>query len=153
MTGPVRVVEGNAITIARSDGGNTVERSQTKVRAYSPKRSNHMVSPKVRNEIRERYEALAGQSLDIHKYSDRMFDVVFEIITADTYVAGVASKIIDGDTVTPDDWNFIGRPMLMEGRWWRCDDGQLFDIEQDPEIKLVASSIESLRHKCNDAKP
>jgi hypothetical protein len=80
-----------------------------------------------------------------------MFDVVFDIVTADTYVAGVASKIIDGDTVTPEERAFIGTPKLMEGGWWRCDDGQLFDVRQYPRVKLVAGAVESLRDKCNDA--
>lgn len=110
-----------------------------------------MVSPKIIDEIRGLYEALTEQSLDIHEYSDRMFDVVFDIITADTYVAGVATKIIDGDPIAPKERNFIGRPLLMEDRWWRCDDGELFDIQRYPRVKLVASTVESLRHKCNDA--
>lgn len=44
-------------------------------------------------EIRELYQALAKQSLDIHEYSGRLRDVVFEIFTADSYVAGIASKL------------------------------------------------------------
>ncbi len=110
-----------------------------------------MVSAKVTAEIRHCYEALKEQRLDIHRYSGPLFDVVFEVVTADTFVAGVASKLIDRETVAPEERSVVTTPLLMEDRWWRCDDGQMFDLEPYPEIRRVATSIEGLRAKCNDA--
>jgi hypothetical protein len=102
-------------------------------------------------EIRNLFEVLAEQSLDIHEYSDRLFDVVFEILTADSFVAGIASKLLDGDAVTPEERVFVDSPMLIENRWWRCDDGQLFDIQPYPRVKMAADAVEKLRHKCHEA--
>ena len=81
-------------------------------------------------------------------WSDHM--VSPELITEikDLYVA---CKIIDGGAVTPEERHFIGTPLLMEDRWWRCDDGQLFDIQEYSKAKLIAGTVETLRDKCNDA--
>src|ERR1700730_11914324 len=109
-----------------------------------------MVSSKGTAEIRRCYEALKEKKLDIHRYSGFLFDVVFKITTADTFVAGVASKLVDRDTVAPEEKIVVSAPLLLEDRWWRCDDGQLFDLEPYAEIRKVARSIESLRAKCKD---
>ena len=110
-----------------------------------------MVSPQGMNEIRNLYETLANQKLDIHEYSNQWFDVVFEIITADTYVAGIASKLLGGDTIDPEEAAYVSQPMLIANRCWRCEDGRLFDINPDPKVKALALAIEGLRHKCNEA--
>jgi hypothetical protein len=110
-----------------------------------------MASAQLIQEIRDLFDTLSNQSLTVHHYSGRVFDAVFDITTADTFVAGVASRLIDGDAATIEEFGFIGEPMLTEGRWWRCNDGKLFDLEPYPEIKLVAGTIESLRQKCYEA--
>ena len=102
-------------------------------------------------EISRCYQALAAKRIDIHKYSGPLFDVVFEIITADTLVAGVASKIVDGDAVTTEERIAVAVSFLQEDRWWRRDDGQFFDLQPHAEIRKVAISVESLRGKCTNA--
>lgn len=99
---------------------------------------DHMVSAKMTAEIERCYEALANKRIDIHKYSGSLFDVVFEIITADTFVAGVASKLLDRAPVTGEERAVISAQMLLEDRFWRLDNGQLFDLELHAEIKATA---------------
>jgi hypothetical protein len=96
-----------------------------------------MVSPKLIKEIRDLYDAVAELSLDIHEDSGPLFDVVFEIITADGYLAGIASKLLDRNTVTSEERAFVARPQLVDCGWWRCDDGQLFDIRPYPRVRLL----------------
>ena len=110
-----------------------------------------MVSPEIMTEIKTLFEALAEHSVDIHEYSGRMFNVVFEIFTADSFVAGIASKILNRDSVSREERVFVDSPMLIEDRWWRCDDGQLFDLRPYPKVKVLADAVEKLRHKCNEA--
>ena len=50
-----------------------------------------MVSPKLAAEIKRGFEALQNQKLEIHDYGPPLLDVVFEIYTADTFVAGSLS--------------------------------------------------------------
>jgi len=101
-------------------------------------------------EIKSLFEVLAEHSIDIHEYTGRMFDVVFEIFTADTFVAGIASKLLNGDSVSPEERVFIASPMLIEGRWWKCEDGQSVDIRPYPRVQVLADAVEKLRHKCNE---
>jgi hypothetical protein len=109
-----------------------------------------MVPAKVVEELKQLYES-EERAIDLHQYSGPLFDVVFEIITADTFVAGVASKIVDREAVTPEESAVVTSPLLLESRMWRCDDGEIFDIQPYPEIHRVATSIESLRAKCQEA--
>jgi hypothetical protein len=109
-----------------------------------------MVSPTIMTEIKNLFEVLAEHSIDIHEYTGRMFDIVFEIVTADTFVAGIASKLINGHAVTPEERVFVASPMLIEGRWWRCEDGQSVDIGPYPKVRVVADAVEKLRRKCNE---
>ncbi|HLA11993.1 MAG TPA: hypothetical protein VJ023_15515 [Pyrinomonadaceae bacterium] len=108
-----------------------------------------MVPAKVLEELKQLYES-EERAIDLHKYTDRMFDMVFEIITADSFVAGVASKILDRETVTPEETAAISNPLLLESRRWLCDDGQTIDLQPYDEIHQVAISIERLRAKCKE---
>ncbi len=109
-----------------------------------------MVSSKIIKEIKQCYETLAQQSLDPHNYTGPLFQVVFEIITADTFIAGIASKILNRDPIEPEERVVINNPVLIEDRWWRCDNGQMFDVYEYTEVRQVAMNIERLRGKCNE---
>lgn len=110
-----------------------------------------MVPPEIIREIKQCYDALAQHSLDPHSYTEPVFQVVFEIITADTFIAGIASKILDGDPVEPEDRVILSNPLLIGGHWWRCDNGQVFDVRKHEEVRRIAVNIERLRKKCNEA--
>jgi len=103
------------------------------------------------DEIKELYDALAKQSLDIHQYSGRLAEVVFDIFTVDSFVAGIASKLLDRRAISAEERAFVARPMFLDDRWWRCEDGQLFDIRSDASVKIVAETVERLRRKCDEA--
>jgi len=81
----------------------------------------------------------------------RTFDVAFEITTAETVVAGVASKIMDQNQLTADDRLIVGCPFMLEGRWWKRASGSVFDLNEHPEIIGAAIAIEGLRAACERA--
>lgn len=110
-----------------------------------------MVSPKLTAQIKEGFEALQRQKLEIHDYGPPLFDVVFEIYTADTFVAGIASKLIDRDPVAQEERVVVESPLMIESRWWRRDNGELFDLQPHAEILEAALAIEDLRVKCKTA--
>ena len=110
-----------------------------------------MVSPKLAAEIKRGFEALQNQKLEIHDYGPPLLDVVFEIYTADTFVAGIASKLIDGDPVPQEERVVVASPLMIDGRWWRRDNGEQFDLEPHPEVRDAALEIEDLRIKCKAA--
>ena len=110
-----------------------------------------MVSPKLTAEIKRGFEALRNQKLEIHDYGPPLFDVVFEIYTADTFVAGIASKLVDRDPVMQEERVVVESPLMIEGRWWRRDNGELFDLQPHVEVLEAAMAIEDLRIKCKAA--
>ena len=110
-----------------------------------------MVPAEVIEELRQLYESSADRAIDLHRYSGPLFDVVFEIITADTFVAGVASKLLDRQAVTPEEADVVNSPLLLDSRMWLRDDRRLFDIKPYPEIHRVAMYLERLRAKCHEA--
>ena len=109
-----------------------------------------MVSTKVLKELRQLYDS-DERVFDIHKCRDRLFDVAFEINTTDSFVSGIASKILDRGKVTAKERLFISKPLLDEGALWRCDDGETFDIGPYPEVMRVVTGMEKLRVKCEEA--
>ena len=110
-----------------------------------------MVSAKMIVEIKRKYQALSNKRIDIHQYSGPLFDVAFEITSADSFVAGVASKLLDRDSITREERILISTQVLLDGRLWRRDSGELFDLHSYAEIKDLAVSIENLRAICYEA--
>jgi hypothetical protein len=110
-----------------------------------------MLSPKLMREMQKQFDALAQSAIEPGNYTGSLFDVAFEITTAETFIAGVASKIIDGNRITKKDMSIVQRPLLLEGRWWQCDDGSVSDLGVNPEINRRALAIEQLRAACATA--
>jgi hypothetical protein len=110
-----------------------------------------VVSPELTAEIERSFEALQNQKLEIHDYSPPLSHIVFEIYTADSFVAGIASKLLDRDPVRPEERVVVESPLMIDGRWWQCDDGELFDLQAHPEVRETAMAIEDLRVKCKAA--
>jgi hypothetical protein len=108
-----------------------------------------MVPAKVLRELRGLY-ASEGRAIDLHKYSEPLFSVVFEMMTTDSFIAGIASKILDGELVGPEERAIASSPFLLEARWWKGENGQMFDVNEYPEVRAVALNIERLREKCNE---
>ena len=110
-----------------------------------------MVSSKDVAEIRQCFEELKHHSVDPHSYSGFLFDVVFEIITADTYIAGIASKILDGDFIEVWERLLLGKSLLIDKHWWQRPTGEVFDLKGHAYINEYAIKVERLREKCYQA--
>jgi hypothetical protein len=107
-----------------------------------------MVSPKDVAEIKQCFEELRHHSVDPYNYSGLLFDVVFEIITADTYIAGIANKILDKEFIEVEERFFLGKPLLVDKRWWQRPMGEAFDMQDHADISEYAIKVERLREKC-----
>ena len=107
-----------------------------------------MVSSELIREIETRFTALTRSSIELSNYTGSVFDVAFEITTAETFVAGIASKIIGRNRMTAQDKSLVQDPYLRDGRWWQCDNGSVFDLSVNPEINRMAQAVEQLRASC-----
>ena len=75
-----------------------------------------MVPPKVMTELRKSYDAVRRSTIDPHDYEGPLFDLVFDLITTETFLAGIASKVIDGDLAIPQEGAVVRKPALTEDR-------------------------------------
>jgi hypothetical protein len=112
---------------------------------------NNMDSSEDLAGIRRCFEELKHHSVDPHNYKGLLFDVVFEIITADTYIAGIASKILDGEVIEAEERFLLGRSLLADKHRWQRPTGEVFDLQDHAEIGEYAIKVESLREKCHQA--
>jgi hypothetical protein len=114
---------------------------------------NKNVDPRIRKvgEIRQCFEELKRHSVDPHNYSGLLFDVVFEIVTADTYIAGIASRIVDGEVIEVGERFFLGKSLLIDKYWWQRPTGAVFDLRGHAGISEYAIKVERLREKCHQA--
>ena len=110
-----------------------------------------MVSSKIIDELKECFRTMEQQSLDLQSYTGTLHDVVVDITTADTFIAGITSKLIDGERLDKKERAILSKPLLLEGRWWQLDNGTAFDVERHPDIYEVANTLETVRDKCNKA--
>lgn len=120
-------------------------------RAFYTAREDNMVSSKALENLRKYFTDLANQKVaDINEYTGTLRDVLFDLITADTYVAGIATKILDGDPVESYEVSFVSVPFLKNEHFWQLRDGREVDIEQNPDILAHAKIIEKVRKVCYD---
>jgi hypothetical protein len=97
-------------------------------------------------ELKAMLNAMKTASINPADYAGAMFDVVFDIITADTYVAGVATKLVDGERVDPAEAAYVSRPLLKGSAW--LYEGQEFDLSQHPAAFKAAEAVERTRAIC-----
>ena len=109
-----------------------------------------MVRTKVLRELDRLFNNTGQRSFDIHNYTGQAFDIAFEINTADTFIAGIASRIIDQEKITRAHRKILNEARLS-GTDWRCFDGELFSLKQYPELYTAACGVEELRSKCQQA--
>lgn len=109
-----------------------------------------MASSKVLKELRQLYQNPGERLIEFSKYTGAAHDLAFDITTEDTFIAGIASRILDHRTISREDRQIID-DSRMEGDRWRCDDGEFVDLSPYPEIKAVAKRVEEFRAKCVEA--
>jgi hypothetical protein len=109
-----------------------------------------MVSAKVLKDLSYLFNS-SDRAIDMTRYDDELSDVVFDINTADSFVAGVASKILDREDLLPEEQAFIRKALFLRDGIWEDSDGKTYDLRAHGEIYSVALAVERLRKKCCEA--
>lgn len=110
-----------------------------------------MVSPKIKKELEELNKSLSVTSLDLFKYEGESFDVACEITTAESYIAGIADKIIEKSPLHESDWKILNRIFLVAGDNWLLEGVKAINLKTYPELLQLVEAIEKLRLKCLEA--
>jgi hypothetical protein len=107
-----------------------------------------MVSSKVRKDLEVAFEELASTSVDIHVYNGQLLDTAFDVFTANTFIAGVADKVLSGDAVDDSDRMILATPLILNQTFWVMNCGQAINIENDQPLFELAQKIEKVRELC-----
>ena len=106
-----------------------------------------MVSSQLKLKLIETFGILKTSTLNIHSYSGSDFDTVFDIISADTFIAGIADKIIEGHTVSQQEKAILNKK-LLENKSWITTDGEIKSLEHLPEVLNYAYLLQNIQHLC-----
>jgi hypothetical protein len=107
-----------------------------------------MVSAKVKRDLEIAFKDLANTSVDLDLYSGKLLSVAFDVFTSDTFIAGIADKILSGDTVDNNDRIILAKPLILDEICWVTNNGQTVDIKDDKLLFELAQKIENLRKIC-----
>jgi hypothetical protein len=95
-------------------------------------------------ELQKAYIRLQDHSIESNRYVGSELDLAFDLTTVDTFVAGIASKVLDGESVTPEEILLLNRPFLV-GNIWNGHEVHKSDISGISEMLKYANAIEEVR--------
>ena len=106
-----------------------------------------MRSTEMIDELRASLDVMRRTSVRAADFEGALFDVVFDILTADTFVAGIATKILDGESIPQNERVVVDRsPLVVKNSW--IYEGRPFDLSAHPTILAVARAVENTRALC-----
>jgi hypothetical protein len=107
-----------------------------------------MVSSELK-ELDQIFSDLKNCYVNISKYKENpIFDALFDIVTTDTYVAGIATTLLNGKSVDRSNFIVVTTKYLRDKKYWIMGDGREIDISEYEEILKYAETIEETRKEC-----
>ena len=101
--------------------------------------------------LRKAIARVIKHSININDYdedNEQDFDALVEIITAETYIAGIADTILSGGSVNPQYREILYRKFIIDDKW-QLNDGSNYSLSHIPEVLEYSINIEKLRIECN----
>jgi hypothetical protein len=106
-----------------------------------------MVPPEMMK-LHELVNHLQGLAPDIHSYPASVGDALFDLFTVDTFVAGIADRLLSGMSVQVASHTVLRTPIPVTNSYWVSDDGREIDLREYPEILAFVQVLEELRQEC-----
>lgn len=106
-----------------------------------------MVPSKIVSELNFFYETVKSQTITPHDYSGDDADIVFEIITAETFVAGIACTLLNLKSIKLNEKLILGNELMKNGEWL-LENGGKFSLWHLTEVMEYAKNVEALRIAC-----
>lgn len=98
-------------------------------------------------EVRQLFDKLCDTRVNPGRFTRNLQSVAFELIDADTFIAGIASCLLDSEAVNASHASILRSPFL-EGTFWLSRDGCRTDLHPYPELLEYAQRVEALRRAC-----
>lgn len=98
------------------------------------------------NELKKSYSDFEKNYLDINNYSSPIYDVIFDLITTESAVMGIANTLIEGDTPSIAHIAILQQPIPIVGNNWTTNDGKLINLTEYPEVVVYAHGLDLVRN-------
>lgn len=98
-------------------------------------------------EVQRVFEQLRETRVNPNRYTGHVQNVVFELIDADTFIAGIASCLLDRERVDASHVAILRSPLLEETSWLGRD-GSRTNLSPHPELLTYAQRVEAVRREC-----
>ena len=99
------------------------------------------------NRVQQLFDGLQASDINPNRYQGEIQQVVFELFDAETFVAGIASTLLDGERPERAAILILETTFLLGTHWMRRD-GSEFDLRALPEILERARRVEELKEAC-----
>ena len=104
----------------------------------------------MKKKLRLAFKELAETSIKLNDYRGKLSDIAFDLSITDSFIAGIADRILGGDLITSDEIALLRKPFLHDETFWTTTDGLCADLEHSPELLGFASKIEEVRRICSE---
>jgi hypothetical protein len=106
-----------------------------------------MVSSEVtkRGGLAQLLKRLQHTTIDVNSYTGRVAEVAFDLTTFDSFIAGLATRLVSGGAPTYEEQGLLKRELPLTGTVWTLDSGEKVDLVMFPELLAHARLVESLR--------
>ena len=97
--------------------------------------------------LRRLFSQMKVGGIRIADYEGDLEDVVAEMFTKDTFIAGVASTLLDGKEVEEAYREILAAP-IIEGTAWILPEGERNDLGEHPQLLRYAHLLDEVRTEC-----
>src|SRR4051794_27142189 len=99
------------------------------------------------NRLRELFDQMSSCRVRMQDYTGPISDVVFDMLTADAFLAGIATTLIDRAPLQSAHRLTLDAP-LLEGSMWVLADGRKIDLMAHPALLQYARVLDDMRVEC-----
>jgi hypothetical protein len=99
------------------------------------------------NALRASFDQLSKASIKARDYGGDLSDVVFDMLSAESFVAGVADRLLSGQQMLFEHRSVITDD-LLRGNAWISQSRAPFDLTPYPEVLEYARTIDETRKAC-----
>ncbi|QDU14107.1 hypothetical protein CA11_19110 [Gimesia maris] len=99
------------------------------------------------NRLKELFDEIKCWNVQFEKHDEILHDVLFDMITAESALIGIADQLLSNSTPSPDQLTIL-RKTLMIGDMWFLFDGGKHDLTVDEVLLRRAKMLVSLQQEC-----
>jgi hypothetical protein len=101
----------------------------------------------MKSRLKFAFDDLARSEIDSNLYRDEWGATAFDVSTSETFIIGIADKLMSNDALTSSDLTILRRQLLVD-TIWTANDGTTIDLREQNILIQAARKIEKLREVC-----